>query len=228
MLLALPRLFSHVVHCPICTYKCLELRPTFTNGYLSLPDSLGNLLPHMSTAQLLLSMVFLYNIGFALLPLFRAKDEITDIPLTPAQRKLLGLAQQPQTSSPSSVYSTPPRYARTMSASPASAGHGSSRRGERDMESPLSRRGSPLAAGSSSPNASPLFHKAVNGNRDELARTGSAFGLGSSVMSGGGSPSPSPLGTRGTAGTGKSASVGLSQKWIYDKRRNSGNGKLFS
>src|SRR4051794_27000152 len=53
-----------------------------------------------SWIYLTLALIPLVNIVRALLPLFRPKDDLSDIPLTPAQRKLLGLA-------PSSGAATP-------------------------------------------------------------------------------------------------------------------------
>lgn len=170
--------------------------------------------------------MFLYNIFVACLPLLRKPDEINDIPLTPAQRKLMGLAPSSAPPTPGSSYVTPPRYARTptpMSGSPSNkdrySGSSSTRK-----ESPAggSAAGSPF-----SPASSPLLHKAVgggyNGSRRESYGSGSAYGSGSplgystsrsSVLE---APStPTPSGTKGS-------NIGLNSKWLYEKgRRNSG------
>ncbi|KJZ74208.1 hypothetical protein HIM_06439 [Hirsutella minnesotensis 3608] len=55
------------------------------------------------------------QIGFACLPLLRTQDDLSDIPLTATQRKLLGLP--PASTQPvlDASYSTPPRYSRTPS-----------------------------------------------------------------------------------------------------------------
>ncbi|MCJ1365915.1 hypothetical protein MMC16_005040 [Acarospora aff. strigata] len=66
-------------------------------------------------------LILLYNIGKALYPLARPKDEMLDIPLTPSQRALLGLdpnATPPLTSG--QQYVTPPRYQRSRGGTPGS------------------------------------------------------------------------------------------------------------
>lgn len=168
------------------------------------------------------------NIFVALYPLFRPKDDLSDIPLTPSQRALLGLdptVTPPAT--PGTQYITPPRYrlsSASRQASPASRG-----------TSPLPASG-PLSSGrrasmgaSFSPSASPLFQKAVtSGNRESVRRQ--SFGSPSPLSSsspfrdslsssiGRGPASPSPVGS-------KRSSLGLSNKWLYEKssRRLSGN-----
>ncbi|AEO62868.1 41a2415c-dd55-44fa-b6da-137ddc7de204 [Thermothielavioides terrestris] len=175
------------------------------------------------------------NIILALLPLVRPKDDMSDIPLTPAQRKLLGLPPSSQPASPNSVYSTPPRYSRT----PSHAGTPASIKSY--ASSPLSTVASQGSAQYSSPRAgsspsklngaspyspsavSPLLHKAVGG------------GLGGARPASFGSPS-SPLGASTassvfgdgpatpTPAPGKRSSVGLNSKWLYERgRRSSGN-----
>ncbi|PTU17773.1 hypothetical protein P175DRAFT_0486430 [Aspergillus ochraceoroseus IBT 24754] len=172
---------------------------------------------------LLLQLVLIFNILVALYPLFRPKDDIVDIPLTPTQRALLGLnpsATAPPT--PGSSYITPPKY--RLSGSRAG--------------SPASISGSPLSASASasgrrfssgtlfSPSPSPLLHKMVaNGGRDNGRRQS----FGSSSPLGRSSPfkestmpaSPSPVG-------GKRASIGLSNKWLYERSRrlSASNGSL--
>ncbi|KAM7221700.1 Nuclear pore complex component domain containing protein [Rhypophila decipiens] len=103
----------------------------------------------------------LFNIGVALLPLIRPSDDLSDIPLTPSQRKLLGLPPSSKPVTPGSAISTPPRYTRTPSiggspaslrshmSSPSASGQGG---GQRSNNSPYS----PSASASS-----PLFHKVV-------------------------------------------------------------------
>jgi nucleoporin POM34 len=168
--------------------------------------------------------MFSFNIFAACWPLLRSKDDILDIPLTPAQRKLLGLPPSSAPPTPDAKYSTPPRYARTptpLSGSPASKGSYS--------KSPMAETGSPsgsISGSSFSPGASPLLQKAMGG----------AGLVGSRRHSYG---SPSPLGPGGsrmnaieTPGTpspaGKGASVGLNNRWLYDKeRRNSGSSRIF-
>nr|G0S7R3.2 RecName: Full=Nucleoporin POM34; AltName: Full=Nuclear pore protein POM34; AltName: Full=Pore membrane protein of 34 kDa [Thermochaetoides thermophila DSM 1495]AEL00694.1 Pom34p [Thermochaetoides thermophila] len=90
----------------------------------SIPSQL--ILPSLRPYSLWIHAVFLVipltNIVIALLPLFRPVDDLSDIPLTPAQRKLLGLPPSSKPATPNSVYSTPPRYSRTpsLAGSPAS------------------------------------------------------------------------------------------------------------
>lgn len=176
-------------------------------------------------------MLPLWNIFVACLPLVRGPDDMADIPLTPAQRKLLGLPPSSRPAAPDTTYNTPPRYARTPSIA-GSTGRASA------STSPLSANGgSPTGArvnGSPySPIASPLLHKAVgyspkrsfsqgsqsplntsNFNTSTLNASTTSFN--SSVFSE--TPAtPSPPG-------GKKISVGLNNKWLYERsRRNSGN-----
>lgn len=154
----------------------------------------------------------------------RSKDDISDIPLTPGQRKLLGLPPSSVPPTPDAKYSTPPRYARTptsLNGSPASKGSYSN--------SPIAEKGSPLGSISGSPfspGASPLLQKAMggsglNGSRRHSYGSPSLLGPGGSRMNVFDTPgTPSPA--------GKGASVGLNNKWLYDKeRRNSGSSRVF-
>lgn len=186
--------------------------------------------------MLLLQGLLLFNILLALYPLFRPKDNLSDISLTPTQRALLGLdpsVAPPNT--PGSTYVTPPRYRLSTSrkASPISA----SRRSGSPVSSASTfteRRGS--SGTSFSPASSPLFTKTTNagslesshrlsvGSSSPLARSNS-FGestmsnmssiSGMSVMSGMssiGPSTPSPL-------AGKRRSLGVSNKWLYERSR---------
>jgi nucleoporin POM34 len=182
--------------------------------------------PYATWTYHILQTMFLYNIAAACLPLFHAKDDLSDIPLTPAQRKLLGLPPSSAPPTPGSQYITPPRYARTptpLSGSPSS---------KRDYSSsPLSGKGSPNGAGMPgspfSPGSSPLLQKAMggglNGNRRASYGSPSPLGPGGSRINVPETPgTPSPLAAKGS-------NVGLNSKWLYEKgRRNSGNAKLFS
>ncbi|KAI0835334.1 NPCC-domain-containing protein [Hypoxylon sp. FL0890] len=180
----------------------------------------------------------LFNIGANLLPLFRKKDDFSDIPLTPGQRRLLGLPPSSAPPTPGSVYSTPPRYARTPSISGSA---GSRRSFSGSPRSPASNDGSPTRgngnlnfSGIGSP-SSPLLHKAMNGaRRSSLGSLGSMGSMGSSSLLGastgsffGGVPdTPSP-----TPPAGKRSTIGLNSKWLYEKgrdRRSSGNAWLYT
>ena len=162
------------------------------------------------------------NIFIAFMPLLRAKDDISDIPLTPAQRKLLGLPPTSKPPAPGSQYATPPRYARASTPLSASPG---SRPSSPLSGSPIngSRSGSPF-----SPGATPYLQKAMGGAGFDGSRRHS-YG------------SPSPLGRAGSKiniqempatpspTTVKGASVGLNNRWLFEKgRRNSGNARPYA
>ncbi|KMU83236.1 hypothetical protein CIHG_01018 [Coccidioides immitis H538.4] len=147
-----------------------------------------------------LRLYFLANIATALYPLFRRKDDILDIPLTPSQRALLGLKPNstPPTT-PGSSYITPPRYR-------ISSG---SRR-----PSPLSPSSSPLSGRGSFP----LFQRAVaGGNRGMMRRhsfgSSSSFGR-SSLRDSTALRTPSTPSPNG----GRNVNV-LANKWLYEKTR---------
>ncbi|CAL00277.1 hypothetical protein AnigIFM60653_003101 [Aspergillus niger] len=202
---------------------------------------------------LVLRVIFALNILIALYPLFRPKDNFSDIPLTPTQRSLLGLdPSATQSLTPGTTYVTPPRYRLSASRN----------------ASPASRSGSPLSASagasghrlssgpSFSPSPSPLLHKVVtNGSKESGRRPsfGSSSPLGRSSsfspfkessfkestfkdststfrestmstfsgMSSIAPATPSPVG-------GKRVSLGLSNKWLYERSRrlSASNGSL--
>lgn len=184
-----------------------------------------SLQPYAGYGYHALQFIFIYNIIIACLPLFRTTDDMSDIPLTPAQRKLLGLPPSSAPPTPGSQYITPPRYARTptpLSGSPATKGVYSN--------SPLAGKGSPISGSVNgspfSPSASPLLQKAIGGNPNGNRRH--SYG------------SPSPLGATGSRFGGpeapgtpspasKGSGIGLNSKWLYDKgRRNSGSARLYT
>ncbi|KAJ6789694.1 hypothetical protein PWT90_00558 [Aphanocladium album] len=177
---------------------------------------------YISWAWTIVQLIPVAQIALACVPLLRARDEMTDIPLTAAQRKLLGLAPAPPGSSPANPdlsFSTPPRYSRT----PSMAGSVGSRGSYNN--SPLSNRGgSPFQNSTGSPFSpidSPLLQKGgssslFGGNR-RSSNSGSPFSASTSVNVLGDPASPSPAG-------GKRTSVGLNSKWLYEKgRRSSGS-----
>jgi len=175
-------------------------------------------LPTYSDLSLSILRLYLFvNIITALYPLFRPKDDLVDIPLTPSQRSLLGLdPRSTPPATPGTQYITPPRYRLSASRVPSPGSRPSS---------PLSiGENSSMRASSFSPSASPLFQKAiVNGNK----ATGRRLSIGSSSLNlsfkdstGMRTPaSPSPVGSKG-------GSLGLSNKWLYEKsrRHSAGNG----
>ncbi|PVH79573.1 nuclear pore complex component [Cadophora sp. DSE1049] len=182
----------------------------------------GKVFAYADWVYYFIQLVFVFNIMMACMPLVRTTDEITDIALTPAQRKLLGLPPSSAPPTPGSQYVTPPRYARTtpVGGSPGARGSYSG--------SPLSGKGSPNASTTGlpfSPNSSPLLQKAMGGgmNGTRRASYGSPSPLGPSLSRVGsetpGSPSPAS----------KTGGLGLNSKWLYDKgRRNSGSSRLYS
>ena len=169
-----------------------------------------------------LHLIPLFNIGVALSPLFRKPDEMNDIPLTPAQRALLGLAPSSVPPTPGSTYSTPPRYSRTPSVS------GSVGSNRSYASSPLSGRGSPapggLLGGSPySPAGSPLLQKAVTGGLNGGRR--SSFGSPAPLGVSSGTSLFKDIGSTPSPTAGKRSSVGLNSKWLYERgRRSSGGG----
>ncbi|KAI0552146.1 nuclear pore complex component-domain-containing protein [Xylaria curta] len=157
----------------------------------------------------------LCNIAINLWPLFRSKDDISDIPLTPGQRKLLGLPPSSAPPTPGSAYSTPPRYARTSSGSVSMARRSFSsspilNRSPSTQESPT-----PVGNGSGiTPSNYHLLQRAVLGARRSSISSPSPLGVsistGASIFgSGPETPSPSP--------TSKRSSVGVNNKWRYNK-----------
>ncbi|KAJ4346718.1 uncharacterized protein N0V89_010650 [Didymosphaeria variabile] len=175
----------------------------------------------------LFRLIFLVNLIRAFIPLARRyfPDDIADIPLTPSQRQAMGLKpgvsvpQSPGSGYASPNYVTPPRYQKSTPRSSFSA---------QGTQSPLS--GSPRASlGKSTSNSpfspstgSPLFQKAVNGGS---ATKRMSFGGSSSSLFGDSSSSAAP--STPTPSTGK-ASVGLNNKWLYEKRRDSPRSNLFT
>lgn len=187
---------------------------------------------YLTWAWTIFQIIPIIQIGFACLPLLRAKDDLSDIALTPAQRQLLGLPLLSSAPGPDAKFSTPPRYSRTPSIAGSVGSRGSY------TNSPLSGRGSPVVAGPGggggspySPLESPLLTKggSVLGNgRRSSNGSGSPFDRlngGGAVSSGIGlfgeaSPTPGPVSPAG----GKRTSVGLNSKWLYEKgRRSSGS-----
>ncbi|KAG9242938.1 nuclear pore complex component [Calycina marina] len=172
-----------------------------------------------------LVLILGYNTYLAVSPAMRTPDDLSDIPLTPAQRKLLGLPPTSKPPTPGSQYSTPPRIARTPtpSASPINMMESFSNSPRSGNPKSGSVSGSPFSPGQSS-----YVQKAVGGAGFDGSRRQS-YG------------SPSPLGPAGSRGNisimempstptplaSKGTSVGLNNRWLYEKgRRNSGNAKI--
>ncbi|KAH8908406.1 NPCC-domain-containing protein [Coniochaeta sp. PMI_546] len=181
---------------------------------------------YIAWTYLALQLIPVVNIVIAFLPLIRRQDDLADIALTPGQRKLLGLPPSSTPPTPNSAISTPPRYSRT----PSLAGSATSNKSY--TSSPLSANGSPasdrrLSGSPYSPSAaSPLLQKAVTGGfgGGRKSSFGSPSQLGASTATslfGGDAPgTPSPL-------AGKGSSVGLNNKWLYERGRKRPSGNSF-
>lgn len=188
--------------------------------------------PYNEWITLTIRLVLLANIVVALLPLARRyyPDDLADIPLTPSQRQVMGLKpgdgtpQTPGSAYASPNYVTPPRYQKSTPRSSFGTP------GERGSQSPLS--GSPRASmaksTSNSPfspsTGSPLFQKAIGGGSATKRLSYGGSPLSSSFF--GDSSSSATPGTP-TPVQGK-ASVGLNNKWLYEKRRDSPRSSLFN
>lgn len=210
------------------------LHPCFRVDFLTLSTK-----SYSSWIYAALFLVPLFNIVIALLPLFRPVDDLSDIPLTPSQRKLLGLPSIAKAAAPGApTISTPPKYSRTpsMTGTPASmkTGGGGSAAAV-NTDSPAGARSLNALPYSPSPVVSPLFQKskksaAVNvpsplgastmsNNPFALSSSSSAFGssTGSSVF--GESPAtPTPASGKKRSNM---SSVALNNKWLFEKGRRS-------
>lgn len=175
--------------------------------------------PLTTPILVLICLLGFYNIVTALSPLYINKDELTDIPLTPTQRSLLGLdpnATPPLT--PGTQYITPPRYPR----SPTPRNISPAPRSTSIYSTPITQTPSFGRESSDSPTASlaasPLWQKSLAKTRDTARRSsygspsplGPGYAGGSSILGAPHTPSP-------TAGRG--ATVGLNNKWLYQKGR---------
>jgi len=169
-------------------------------------------------------LMLVFNIIVAIRPALQRKDDLSDIPLTPGQRKLLGLPPSSGQPTPEAQYITPPRYPR----SPAPQSGSPISKNTVYSTSPLSGKGSPgFGTPKGSPNASPLIQKAFGGvlNGSRRPSYGSPSPLGPGLSRAGGFDTP---GTP-TPSLGKGTSVGLNNRWLYEKGRASpGNTRLYS
>jgi nucleoporin POM34 len=166
--------------------------------------------------------VFAANIVIAFLPLARRyyPDEIADIALTPSQRAAMGLKagapvpQVPGSPFASPNYVTPPRYQRSTPRSNSFSNQ---------EYSSQSMNGSPRASlGMSTSNSpSPMFQRSLSGSATQRLSYGSA--MNNSLFS---DSSSSMTPSTPTPSTGK-ASVGLNNKWLYEKRRDSPKSAMF-
>ncbi|RYP53700.1 hypothetical protein DL768_001383 [Monosporascus sp. mg162] len=202
----------------------------------------GGWLSSIDNLHKIICFVPVFNIGANLFPLVRPQDDLSDIPLTPGQRRLLGLPPSSKPPTPGSVYSTPPRFSRTPSVGSAGSRRSFSSSPVSNRASPANGNGGSLGGslgGLGSP-SSPLLQKAMNGaRRSSIGSLGSpsfntslgasfngslGASFNSSVFGGDIPSSPSPA-------TGKRSSISLNNKWLYEKgreRRSSGNARLLA
>ncbi|KAF2095865.1 hypothetical protein NA57DRAFT_58934 [Rhizodiscina lignyota] len=206
---------------------CTFLRvPSFLTPLSSLLSStLASIPPEsISYAVYLLNglrLLCLTNIVLALAPLYSKPDEMSDIPLTPSQRKLLGLNPTPSSSAPPTPrdgYITPPRYSRSPSASLHNTPQSGNSRRAVAGSSPGSAsrpgfvpspRASPFASGSPTQRereGSPFLYKAVTGSG---GRESGGLGRRSSYGS-----SHSPLGL-GRSGSDSLLGMGLGEGSVF-------------
>ena len=184
-----------------------------------------SLQPLTTPLLLLVCLLGLYNIATALSPLVKNTDEITDIPLTPTQRSLLGLDPKltpPLT--PGTQYMTPPPYPRSptpRNISPAAT----AARNTSNYSTPITQSPSFGREASDSPTlsslaASPLWQKSLGKSTARRSSYGSPSPLGPGYGYGGGN---SILGTPSTPsptnGRGAGATVALNNKWLYQQGR---------
>ena len=186
--------------------------------------------PYPNYLLLVLRLFFLANIAVALSPLFRKPDSCEDVPLTPAQRQLLGLPpmSRPATPLEQTQWVTPPRYSRSHTPKSATSSLRAQASG-----SPSSGRGMPFEAASPSGSthrrgsASPLTPSGARGaERRRLSYTNRSSPLSTSEFD--------AVGSMSTPTKTNRASVGLNSKWLYEKGRGSpigsgwGTGSVFN
>ena len=204
---------------------CLYLTNSSNRVYYSVIPSTVDF--YMAYFVIIFRVLLVYNIIVILLPLIRKQDTFSDIPLTPSQRSLLGLNPNDNPPAPPGTqYITPPRYPR--SSTPRNFGTpGSSRSDSRSTSgSPLSRKGSPSIGQQSrnlsgSPSASPLWQRAVGGGPRDSSRRhsyGSPSPLGPGLVEPKGGSVFGPPATPSPT-TRRDASVGLNNKWLYERGR---------
>jgi nucleoporin POM34 len=246
----LPNWYGHI----IAKYLFKSYIPLTNCNRLTTP-----LAHHDTTIRLFFSLIFLFNIAVASLPLLRGPDNCNDIPLTPGQRKLLGLRPSDQPATPGSEYITPPRYAANAASRSGSGGLGRSGSGRRaaspyggsptpgpgkDSQSPLGMmQAGPRSPSPYTPTGSPYlrntlkdsahrrhsfdksqsFDKSFESTAVPFSRS-NALAMEASLMSGLGNSVP---GTPTPGSGGKVPSVGITNKWLYD-RNSPGRRGLFS
>jgi nucleoporin POM34 len=180
--------------------------------------------PYEHLPLLILQLLFLFNIVYALYPLVREPDDLSDIPLTASQRALIGLNGTATPPPPGTSYITPPRYQR----SPTPRNSSPSSRPRRDSGSPLARSGSITVAKRStsgyspSPTASPLWQRTLSGQEGRRASLGRDAPTGALM----GSPAKdeSVLLPSTPSPTGRAHGMTLNSRWLYERGRRASSG----
>lgn len=207
----------------VCYLLVVELVFLYMLTWCRVPKSWSTLVAsyYLSIALWTIRLLFTALIGVQCLPLFRKEDPCEDIPLTPAQRQLLGLPPMTRPMTPQELDQTvtPPRFSRSNTPRSASSTQ------VNVSGSPLSERSALLDSASRSPaNGSPYSPQLRSGGeRRRLSYTSNRSSpLSISEFDAAGSVSTPTKGTR--------ASVGLNNKWLYEKGRASPrlSGSVFS
>ena len=146
-------------------------------------------------------------------PLFRQQDPCNDIPLTPAQRQLLGLppSSRPAMPQEKEQWITPPRYSRSASGTPRSS--------PSSLRAEVSGSPIPPPGGIAFGKASPLTPGGVEERRRLSLNRNSPLSI-SEFDAAGSVSTPTKANQR--------ASVGLNSKWLYEKGRASPTGSRLS
>lgn len=211
-------------HHSTCTHLHWNDKSELTGKRSPWIHNISNIFQPLTTLILLLIYLLgLYNITTALLPFIKNTDDITDIPLTPTQRSLLGLdpnATPPPT--PGTQYITPPRYPRSptpRNISPAT--RSTSNYSTPITNSPSFGRERSVDSPTAALAASPLWQKSLGKSRDTAAVRRSSYGSPSPLGPGYGGGNNSVWGAPGTPSptSGRGASVALNNKWLYQKGR---------
>ncbi|KAM3418190.1 hypothetical protein BST61_g6393 [Cercospora zeina] len=205
--------------------------------FLIFPTSwLAAAYPYPRYAVWIFQAVMTLNIAIATLPLWRKPDACEDIPLTPQQRKLLGLPPmtRPATPQEKEQYVTPPRFSRSNTPNSLSSSLNATR-----GNSPIDSNGSFRMSWSGS---NSLWGSPAQGNQLRRTESGNSL-LGDTFNRSGGErrrlsytalSNNSPLDISGFESIGrietptkeKRASVGLNNKWLYEKGRGSPGARL--
>ncbi|QIX01605.1 hypothetical protein AMS68_007122 [Peltaster fructicola] len=186
----------------------------------SLPQALLRSIPDSTILVLhALQLLLVANITVACLPLLRKKDNMEDIPLTPQQRQLLDLPpmSRPATPQEQAAWVTPPRYSRSSTPTSMDSLKVNAR------GTPLSARGSPSGGVLSSTPPSSMYAGRMSSGSVYAGSplSGRATDAGKARRDSLGSGRGSPLADKDIFGTpmtkSSRASVGLNNKWLYDK-----------